>query len=1033
MPAEGRGLAVACPGGGIVAGVEVATGAIRWLARYDQAATRRAGWRSYRPDGWRPQSPLVVEGVAYVTPPDSDFIYALEVETGEVLWRRERGDHRYLAGVHEGKVCVVGADATCFGPRGDVEWRVALPSAAVGRPTIAGRALHVPLAGGILYLDAATGSELAWAAWDEWAAARANEIIGPMVSGDLLVAGDKLFVATAYTLNVFGPLERRDSIARQLAADPDDPLAHYARGQECHWEGDAAGAAASLEKVLELAARKPGAVDEQVLADVRRRLAACQADLSRRHERAGRLDLALAACRAALRYVPKGGERQTLLLRLAALARGLRQWPDAVAAYQEVLALTEPGDGDWATARSELEGMLRQAGRGAYEPFERLAAASLERGGEADLVAIVKRYPTSLASVRALTQLADAAARGGRAAEARLWLLQLVSDYPDAPEAPDALRRLALGYAQEGAVAMARGAIERLRVRSPKTDCGIPDSRLQIPDSPGNLAPPFRIAWEVRPGYGAIPPLVPPAAAEPAGGTFITVGRAFECRSTEDGARRWADRPGWIGIRIMDAERRGGGVRIMSTVTGVEVPPAEEPPPPRKGGPEPVDPYKGAPAPLVEPRQPVFEATPAERAGLRGGDVLVSFEGKPLRDAQDLIATCTERRAGDPIRIGFLRGEELRTVEVRLGARPSLAEDPQLPTVAFVGVVGEHALVRKTTRLDAVSVARGEVAWSFPISRPEAPADAAGDSLAAAGPGIVAAADTTGRIVALDPATGRLLWSRHLDEPTVHRITLWPFGLVVASSRPATVRLLNAFDGHVLFESAEPQAAGAPCVALDARGRLCYAMGCVLGCWDAARGDLAWSVRVANFTAQRLWVAGAAVVAQGVDNQGVEAIESRQLASGQPAWSLALARGERIVLAELAPDAFYLASRQGARTTLRRLDASTGQVAWAQTLPRHEELAAWADAGPAIALGLTVLDNEGLRRAEVKALDRLTGETRHRLPLGPGAMAGLTRVGSALFAVVEAEPGAGRVPAWLGDEILVQPAKYRIVRITRSP
>lgn len=999
MAAEAHGLAIACTGGGIVAGVEVASGAIRWLARYDQVASRRAGWRWYRHDGWRSWTPLVADGIAYATPPDSDYLYAMDADTGRLLWRSERGDHRYMAGAREGRVYVAGSDAACLGPAGKLEWQVQLPSPAAGRPVIAGRVLHVPVAGGIVFLDCATGGELAHVARADLPGGLSARPGADPLSSDLLVAAAKLFVATPYSVSVFGPLDRLAAIERQLAADPDDPLARYALGQELQWAGDVPAAIQALARVVDAAARKPGSVDAAVLSDARRRLAACHSEMATRHERAGRLGPALASCEAALAHIPAGPDRLALLLRAATLAHRLSRWEREATACQEVLATCEPGDAPWEAARAALDALLREAGRRPYDAFDAQAAAALERGGEPDLIAIVKRYPNSRSAPAALLRLADGAEAAGRAAEARLWLYQLVTEHPGADTSPAALRRLAAAYARDGAGLMARGAVERLRRLYPGHPAASDADALLKPGSPGGtpaadaLKPPFQEQWAVRPAYGA-PSLQVVAGDGQA--FFVLAGRSLECRELDDGSPRWADRPGWIGIRIVDADRPGGGVRIVSTVSEAQ-------------------------------------DAPAERAGLRGGDVLVAFDGKRLRDAQELIALCTERRAGSRVRLEIARGDAVIPVQLTLGARPSLGDDARLPPAALAGVVDGRAIVRKATRVDAVALQQGDVAWSFAAEGPSEPSDDGAPRTTAAAPGIVALADTRGRITALDSATGKPLWASRVEEPTVHDVELGELGLVLATSRPATVRVLNPFDGHPLFEATEPHAVGPPAVALDRRGRLCYAMGSQAGCYDGPGRRTAWTMRIPNFAARQVWMAADRVVALGVDDQGAEVIECRQLSSGNPAWSLALARGERVLFLEVGPEALFLASRQAARVAVRRLEASTGQVAWSHSLTRQQELAAWEASGAAVALGLTVADASGARAAQVLALDRLNGSPQQSLMLGPGGLTGLARLDGSLCAVVEDDARFVRPAPWLADDVPSHPARFRLVRLRGAP
>lgn len=70
---------------------------------------------------------------------------------------------------------------------------------------------------------------------------------------------------------------------------------------------------------------------------------------------------------------------------------------------------------------------------------------------------------------------------------------------------------------------------------------------------------------------------------------------------------------------------------------------------------------------------------PAAAAGLRTGDIVVGFDGKPVISAQDLIAKVGSTSPDHPVRIDILRenGDELerRSIDLRLGERPIPASD----------------------------------------------------------------------------------------------------------------------------------------------------------------------------------------------------------------------------------------------------------------------------------------------------------------------------------------------------------------------
>jgi S1-C subfamily serine protease len=63
--------------------------------------------------------------------------------------------------------------------------------------------------------------------------------------------------------------------------------------------------------------------------------------------------------------------------------------------------------------------------------------------------------------------------------------------------------------------------------------------------------------------------------------------------------------------------------------------------------------------------------TPAERAGLRAGDIVTKFNDQQIDEQHPLQVLLVKTRAGDKARLTIIRGSETLTLEVTLGARPS--------------------------------------------------------------------------------------------------------------------------------------------------------------------------------------------------------------------------------------------------------------------------------------------------------------------------------------------------------------------------
>jgi S1-C subfamily serine protease len=66
----------------------------------------------------------------------------------------------------------------------------------------------------------------------------------------------------------------------------------------------------------------------------------------------------------------------------------------------------------------------------------------------------------------------------------------------------------------------------------------------------------------------------------------------------------------------------------------------------------------------------VFTDSPAERAGLRGRDVIVAFAGEPVTGPRDLVDKIRSHDPGSWLSLTVLRGEDELEMDVRLGERP---------------------------------------------------------------------------------------------------------------------------------------------------------------------------------------------------------------------------------------------------------------------------------------------------------------------------------------------------------------------------
>jgi serine protease DegQ len=108
--------------------------------------------------------------------------------------------------------------------------------------------------------------------------------------------------------------------------------------------------------------------------------------------------------------------------------------------------------------------------------------------------------------------------------------------------------------------------------------------------------------------------------------------------------------------------------------------------------------------------------SPAEKAGLRAGDLIISIDGKPVADANDVRTHVGLREPGSKVEITYYRDGKTNTVTVpirepKVTALEVWSAAPQLAGARFTEIPADHPAKGRVEGLLVAEVEAGSAAW----------------------------------------------------------------------------------------------------------------------------------------------------------------------------------------------------------------------------------------------------------------------------------------------------------------------------------
>lgn len=454
---------------GAVAALDAATGSPRWIRKYDAflPGMRKRSIRDSR--RWRYQPPRVVGGILYATPQDSNYLYAIDVVDGSLLWRLPRREKDALLAWNS-KLLFLGGKTLCGVDRmtGRVVWesdRISGPLAGVG----AASETDLLVAGGqgLWRVDAQNGQPASLFRW--------NSGEQP---GDILLIQDHLLLCGPGWIRC---LESRESAAKRTEPQDSDEeavaltrkkLADLARRY-----GDWSDAIRwSQEAVEKLRAGEPEEDRAEEIRKVEKILEGALVSRGKENRTLGDFGAAALDFRAAARVASRPIDAIEGWRQAGECLEALKDWKAALSAYQELLERHgsdsyefEPGVQIPVRtfAREAIEGIVAAAGPDVYGEVEKKAEALAFEAEQASSITlwrrVFERYPNSQKAVEAFYQCARLCLEEKEYASAVSSLEELLRTRPGSSREVEAMVLLARAYEARGDLAWARGLYQYLR------------------------------------------------------------------------------------------------------------------------------------------------------------------------------------------------------------------------------------------------------------------------------------------------------------------------------------------------------------------------------------------------------------------------------------------------------------------------------------------------------------------------------------------------------------------------------------------